>query len=151
MAIIKELLIPVLFGVIGIIYYLTTHTFAEQSIVFPYAVMIVMSVLAVLIILSEYRKSRRNPQSNIAETEPPIPVEQTSGSIFPVSKPMLILGLSIVYLVLFYFTHFLIATVIFLGMTMICLKVPWQKSLVIAVVFALFLYLVFGKVFLVPI
>ena len=136
MTILKELLVPVFFGVFSVVYYLTTNSFAPQSIVFPYAVMAIMPVLAVLIVFSEYRKSRSSPAP-----EPTVSLV----------KPAIIFGLSSAYFVVFIFTHYLVATAIFLATTMISLKVPWRKSVVIAVLFSVFLYVVFGKIFLVPI
>ena len=107
-----------------------------------------MPILAALILLAEVRrKAQRTYEADETEEKP----EGSTSLLTELRNPGLLLAMCVGYVVVFSLTGFLVASIVFLVLTMILLRVHWLKSMVIATVFSLSLYLVFGVVFEVPI
>ena len=148
MAILKEFLIPGLVFVFGAVYFVQTDCLPFETVLFPHFLMWLMPILAALILLAEVRrKAHRTDEADETEENP----EGSTSLLAELKKPGLLLAMCIGYVVVFSLTGFLVASIVFLVLTMILLRVHWLKSMVIATVFSLSLYLVFGVVFEVPI
>ena len=101
--------------------------------------------IAIMILIEEYRKLRG--------VKPDLTKNRQSFEEIALSykNPAILYLLSILYLILFIFTNYLVTTTIYLIGAMIIFKEPWHKSIVIGVGLAISLYMVFGVLFKVPI
>jgi hypothetical protein len=145
MPVLKEAFIPALTCLYGLVYFMTIQELPRESTVFPYFLMILMPFLGIMILIGVYRKSRK------AEEKPAAQGPSLFQFIVSLKNPAIIYGLSIAYLVVFIFTNFLISTAIYLTGTMIIMREPWLKALIIGVGFSVALWVVFGQIFMVPI
>ncbi|MDP6785799.1 MAG: tripartite tricarboxylate transporter TctB family protein [Rhodospirillales bacterium] len=139
MAILKELLIPGLVFAFGAAYFVETDGLPFETVLFPHFLMWVMPVLAVLILLAEVRLGTSKAG------------EEASSLLAELKKPGLLVVMCAGYVVAFWLAGFLVATILFLALTMLLLRVHWLKSVVIATAFSFSLYFVFGVIFEVPI
>jgi Na+/H+ antiporter NhaD/arsenite permease-like protein len=147
-AILKEFLIPGLVFVFGAVYFVQTDGLPFETVLFPHFLMWLMPILAALILLAEFRrKAPRTDEADEAEENPDGPTSLHD----ELKKPGLLLAMCVGYVVVFSFAGFLVATIAFLALTMIALRVHWLKSMVVATIFSFSLYLVFGVLFEVPI
>jgi hypothetical protein len=144
MGVAKELVVPALVAVFWVIYYVRTLDAPMESVLFPKFLMVVMPLLAVMILVREYRNVRS--QDTTAGTKALGKGGETpwSSMLRELEKPGIIVGSTAGYLVLFVLTNFLISTTVFLAVVMVLLKVPWTKAVIVAVAFAFTLYAVFG-------
>ena len=145
MGVLKEAFVPLVVCVYWFVYFFTTRGLPRESTIFPYFLMVVMPLIAIMILIGEYRKGRG---SHIEETENKASFTNT---VLSFKNPATLYVLSILYLVLFIMTNYLISTTIYLIGTMIVFKEPWRKSIVIGIGLSVSLYLVFGVLFKVPI
>lgn len=128
-----EALIPGLLVAFGTVYFVTTTGLPIESTVFPRFLMIVMFVLAILIGATAIIQG---------EGSKPLTMDATR-------RPALVLLCSVGFLVLFTLLGFIPASIIFLFALMALLGVTPVRAGVIAVLFTLAMYGVFGKLFLV--
>ena len=145
---VKELLIPAVVVAYGIAYYLATNRLAEESVVFPYFLLVLMPVFIVLIVAGEYRKAR---QAKASQGDVPSATEGSfADAVLVYRNPAILIGTASVYLVLFVFTNFLVSTTVYLFAAMTILGVRWLKSAIIAGAFTFALYYIFATLFSVP-
>jgi hypothetical protein len=139
MGVLRELLVPALFGVFWVVFYFETADMPKESILFPHILMGVMSVLAVLVIFVEVRRSKaRTTVANAPDDD-----EAQSHFLAGQGKPALMVGLTAGYLVLFMVTNFLISTTVFLAGSMVVFRVHWLKAAIIGLCFSFALYAIF--------
>jgi hypothetical protein len=145
MGVLKEAFVPLVVCIYWLVYYLTTKGLPKESTIFPYFLMVIMPFMAIMILIKEYRERRGvNPDP----TKKRRSFEEIALSY---KNPAILYLLSILYLILFIFTNYLISTAIYLIGAMIIFKEPWHRSIVIGVGLAISLYVVFGVIFKVPI
>ena len=144
MGVLKEAFVPLVVCVYWLVYFLTTRGLPRETTVFPYFLMVMMPIVAVMILIGEYRKTRG--------TDPKDTGKRQSLTEFAVTlrNPAILYVLSVLYLILFIYTNFLISTTVYLAATMLIFKEPWLKSAIIGVGLAVSLYVVFGVIFKVP-
>ena len=142
---IKELFVPAVVVGYGVAYYFTTNHLAEQSIIFPYFLLLLMPVFIVLIVVGEFGKARA------AKADAPVAAGGSlADAVLVYRNPAILIGTASVYLLLFVFTNFLVSTIIYLFATMTILRVAWLKSAIIAAAFTFSLYYIFATLFAVP-
>ena len=144
MGVAKELVVPALVAVFGLVYYVRTLDAPMESVLFPKFLMVVMPFLAVLIMVREYRNVRAAGAARGTKESGEDGERQWPSILEELKKPGIIVASTAGYLVLFALTNFLISTTVFLAVVMVLLKVPWLKAMIVAVVFAFTLYAVFG-------
>ena len=144
MGVLKEACIPLVVCVYWLVYFFTTRGLPRETTVFPYFLMVMMPIVAVMILIGEYRKTRG--------IDPKDTGKRQSLTEFAVAlrNPAILYGVSVLYLILFIYTNFLISTTVYLIGTMLIFKEPWLKSAIIGVGLAVSLYVVFGVIFKVP-
>ena len=140
MGVLSELLVPALFAVFWAIFYFETADMPRESVLFPHILMVVMPILAVPLILVEVRRRKaRGAAANAPDDEEEAVPRGLAGQV----KPVLVVGLTGGYLVLFMLTNFLISTTVFLAGSMITFRVHWLKAAIIGLGFSFALYAVF--------
>ena len=144
MGVLKEAFVPLVVCVYWLVYFLTTRGLPRETTVFPYFLMVMMPIVAVMILIGEYRKTRGSDAKDTGKRQ--------SLTEFAVTlrNPAILYGVSVLYLILFIYTNFLISTTVYLTGTMLIFKEPWLKSAMIGVGLAVSLYVVFGVIFKVP-
>ena len=137
----SELLVPGIVLVFGVVFHVETAGYPFESLVFPWFLMGILPVLAGLVLFTEHRR-----QASAAADR------GTSASLLAeLRAPAILLSACVGYLLVFRVTGFLVATVLFLALTMIALGARWPVAGIVAVAFSLSLYAVFGVLFEVPI
>lgn len=144
MSMVGELLVPGIVIVFGVIYYFSVAGLPQESTVFPYVLMVLMPILAVLILLQEYRRHRSGSESTAEAAK-----EEAVKAIEDIKAPALVYAASIGYLVIFYLSNFIVASFVFMAFVMIYFRIGLMKSLGISALFTVVMYVVFGKAFLV--
>lgn len=142
MSVVGELLVPGIVVVFGVVYFFTVRGLPQESTVFPYVLMLLMPILAVLILLQEYRKGRGETES-ATEAGGKRVVSGWEG----IKAPAVVFGGSVGYLAIFSLSNFLVASFVFMGFIMIYFGIKPVKSAVISVLFTATMYVVFGQAF----
>ena len=138
----KELIVPGVVVVFGLAYAVDIHGLPTESTVFPYFLMILMPLLAVLIMLQEWRYQRAT-----ATGEAP---DAAGEAAHPSLKaPLIVLSASVGYVALYAVCHFLIATFVYMVAVTMIFGVKPLKAAVIAAGIAGSFYVLFGEFFLV--
>lgn len=132
----KEFIFPAMVSVFCFIYYFTTRTYSSESTKFPYMIFVIMAVLAVLILISEYKKNKLALKDNSKNTGSTIDREL-------LVKQLGILIFAVLYLFLLTQIGYIISTLLFLLITMWFSKVPLKLSLIVCPITTFVLYLIF--------
>ena len=143
MSLIREIFVPGIIVVFGLVYYLSVHDLPRHSTLFPYFLMIVMPLLIVMIFIQEYRE--RKPRGE----EPDYPQNAVKTTLMEFKAPAVIFAGSIGYLLVFSLAGFLVASPLFVFFIMVYFRINPVRSAITSVVFTATLYVVFGKMFLV--
>ena len=143
MSLIREIFVPGIIVVFGLVYYLSVHDLPRHSTLFPYFLMIVMPLLIVMIFIQEYRE--RKPRGE----EPDDPQNAVKTTLMEFKAPAVIFAGSIGYLLVFSLAGFLVASPLFVFFIMVYFRINPVRSAITSVVFTATLYVVFVKMFLV--
>ncbi len=145
MALFKELLVPGIVFIFGLLFYVETRGYPFESLVFPWFLMGIMPVLAGLVLFAEFRRQVAAGDSEGDEAA------VSAALLRELRAPAILVAACVGYLIVFTFTNYLIATALFLATTMLVLGVRWLPAVIIAGLFSFSLYFVFGILFEVPI
>ncbi|ESR27385.1 tripartite tricarboxylate transporter TctB family protein [Lutibaculum baratangense] len=130
MAWLREAFLPIIGIVYSILYIALTVGLPAESTIFPRTILTVLCILAVLIVLAEYRKRG----GEAAKAAPP-------------SQAPLVYGLAVVFVIGFWLFGFMAAAPVFLAAAMLLLGQPVVRALAVAVLLPAGIYLLFTWTF----
>lgn len=114
-----------------------TFTYSESTSIFPKITIVIISVLAVIVLAEGIKKTLKSSAATDVQQAGPSFLNQYG-------KPLLVYGLFIVYLLVFYFVNFFVATALMLVGLMFYFGVrSWKTLLFVPVGFLAVAYIVF--------
>ena len=123
-------------------YFLLIKQLPPKAARYPYFVLGLMVFLTLLLAIHTFLIKPKNTEENKEE-------DQFKGNLY--GQFFLVIALSAVYVILIDIIGFFVTTAIYLFVTMIILKSNIKWSIVVSIVFPIFLYLVFVSFLKVPI
>lgn len=134
------------FIAVGIIFFMMFlwHTsngfvYANETARFPKIVITVIIILAAIMLMSGIKKSKAKMNNDADQTRVPF--------LKKYGKPLLVYGLFVIYLLVFYFANFFVATAIMLVGLMWYFGVrDWKPLIIIPICFLTLAYFVFVKI-----
>ena len=125
----KEFVVPIMTIIFAAVYYLTTKSYSIESVKFPYGIFVITIVLAVMIVINEYREKKPAPHGEVTQKKD----EKLQGTFDRkvLIKPVVILIMSLLYVYLLTILGYIIPTLAFLIIAMWFLKVPKKLIFII--------------------
>ena len=123
-------------------YFILIKQLPPKAARYPYFVLGLMVFLTLLLAINTFLIKPKNTEENKEE-------DQFKGNLY--GQFFLIMALSAVYVILIDIIGFFVTTAIYLFVTMIVLKSNIKWSIVVSIVFPIFLYLVFVSFLKVPV
>lgn len=116
-----------------------SFVYAESTALFPKITIVIIGLLSTIVLIDGILKTIRGSEED-AEKEPPIPFLKKYG------KPLLVYGVFILYLLVFYFVNFFVATALMLVGLMLYFGVRnWKPLVFVPTGFLLVTYFVFVR------
>lgn len=138
---IRETLVPGLFIVFWVVYAVSVRGLPKESTVFPHFLMAVMLLLLVVIVVQEFLRGRRAAPAAADSGAEAAPIRM--------GPPTVVYAASILFLVVFWLTNFIIASIVYTNLVMIYFGIKPVKSVILSLGFTAAMYVVFGKMFFV--
>ena len=123
-------------------YFLLIKQLPPKAARYPYFVLGLMVFLTLLLAINTFLIKPKNTEENKEE-------DQFKGNLY--GQFFLVIALSAVYVILIDIIGFFVTTAIYLFVTMVILKSNIKWSIVVSIVFSIFLYLVFVSFLKVPV
>ena len=123
-------------------YFLLIKQLPPKAARYPYFVLGLMVFLTLLLAINTFIIKPKNSEEDKEE-------DQFKGNLY--GQFFLIMALSAVYVILIDIIGFFVTTAIYLFVTMVILKSSIKWSIVVSIVFSIFLYLVFVSFLKVPV
>ena len=136
-----ELLVPTVFAGFGLVYFTSVQGLPRESTVFPYALLICLTLLIVLVLSREAGGGAASSDGLDDSRSPHLHWRDDFG------KPLVILLGSLAYLALFRYLGFLVAGYLFMSTIMLVLRVRALLALFFPLLFVAGMYLLFSKLF----
>ena len=123
-------------------YFLLIKQLPPKAARYPYFVLGLMVFLTLLLAINTFLIKPKNTEENKEE-------DQFKGNLY--GQFFLVIALSAVYVILIDIIGFFVTTAIYLFVTMLALKSNIKWSIVVSILFPIFLYLIFGSFLKVPV
>ena len=123
-------------------YFILIKQLPPKAARYPYFVLGLMVFLTLLLAINTFLIKPKNTEENKEE-------DQFKGNLY--GQFFLVIALSAVYVILIDIIGFFVTTAIYLFVTMLALKSNIKWSIVVSIVFSIFLYLVFVSFLKVPV
>ena len=123
-------------------YFILIKQLPAKAARYPYFVLGLMVFLTLLLAINTFLIKPKNTEENKEE-------DQFKGNLY--GQFFLVIALSTVYVILIDIIGFFVTTAIYLFVTMVILKSNIKWSIVVSIVFSIFLYLVFVSFLKVPV
>lgn len=123
-------------------YFLLIKQLPPKAARYPYFVLGLMVFLTLLLAINTFFIKPKNTEENKEE-------EQFKGNLY--GQFFLVIALSAVYVILIDIIGFFVTTAIYLFVTMLALKSNIKWSIVVSILFPIFLYLIFVSFLKVPV
>ena len=123
-------------------YFILIKQLPPKAARYPYFVLGLMVFLTLLLAINTFLIKPKNTEENKEE-------DQFKGNLY--GQFFLVIALSAVYVILIDIIGFFVTTAIYLFVTMLALKSNIKWSIVVSIVFPIFLYLVFVSFLKVPV
>lgn len=118
----------------------SSFVYAESTAIFPKITIVIIAILSIILLIDGIKKSAEMGKD---------PAEEKKRSAFLVTygKPLLVYGIFIAYLLVFYFVNFFVATALMLVGLMLYFGVrSWKPLVFVPIGFLAVSYFVFVKV-----
>ena len=123
-------------------YFLLIKQLPPKAARYPYFVLGLMVFLTLLLAINTFLIKPKNTEENKEE-------DQFKGNLY--GQFFLVIALSAVYVILIDIIGFFVTTAIYLFVTMLALKSNIKWSIVVSILFPIFLYLIFVSLLKVPV
>ena len=123
-------------------YFLLIKQLPPKAARYPYFVLGLMVFLTLLLAINTFLIKPKNTEENKEE-------DQFKGNLY--GQFFLVIALSAVYVILIDIIGFFVTTAIYLFVTMVALKSSVKWSIVVSILFPIFLYLIFVSFLKVPV
>ena len=123
-------------------YFLLIKQLPPKAARYPYFVLGLMIFLTLLLAINTFLIKPKNTEENKEE-------DQFKGNLY--GQFFLVIALSAVYVILIDIIGFFVTTAIYLFVTMVALKSSVKWSIVVSILFPIFLYLIFVSFLKVPV
>ena len=123
-------------------YFLLIKQLPPKAARYPYFVLGLMVFLTLLLAINTFLIKPKNTEENKEE-------DQFKGNLY--GQFFLVIALSTVYVILIDIIGFFVTTAIYLFVTMVVLKSNIKWSIVVSIIFPIFLYLIFVSFLKVPV
>ena len=123
-------------------YFLLIKQLPPKAARYPYFVLGLMVFLTLLLAINTFLIKPKNTEENKEE-------DQFKGNLY--GQFFLVIALSTVYVILIDIIGFFVTTAIYLFVTMVALKSSVKWSIVVSILFPIFLYLIFVSFLKVPV